>query len=219
MSQEGYFFFAAEVVDGLLVVKDVRFGLIDRGANFTEREQPFQLRRTDVAHAQSSHLTFPMQLLALLPHFVERDLVRLKLLAESHAAERRVNIDERLPLPHHRGHVGLVLFEALADVARRNAHLKRVGVAHHHEVGQVLVGELLGDEGAREGFIKTRHRRAGTGAIKHSHAVVVRYLMHARALVKMLVDPGAADADARQVAAAQVERVQERRDLFFDTSR
>ncbi len=50
MSQEGYFFFAAEVVDGLLVVEDMRFRLIDRGANFTEFEQPFELRRADVAN-------------------------------------------------------------------------------------------------------------------------------------------------------------------------
>ena len=90
VSQEGDFFFAAEVVDGLLVVKDVRLGLVHRGANFTEFEQPFELGRADVAHAQRADLAFAMQLLALLPHFIERDLVRLKLLAEPHAAERRV---------------------------------------------------------------------------------------------------------------------------------
>ena len=50
VSQEGYFFFAAEVVDGLLVVKDVRFGLIDRGADLAEFEEAFELRRADVAN-------------------------------------------------------------------------------------------------------------------------------------------------------------------------
>ena len=29
--------------------------------------------------------------------------------------------------------------------ARFHAHLKRVGVPHHHEVGQIFVGELFGD--------------------------------------------------------------------------
>jgi len=50
VSKEGDFFFAAEVVDGLLVVKDVRFGLVHRGANFTEFEEAFELRRADVAN-------------------------------------------------------------------------------------------------------------------------------------------------------------------------
>ena len=43
--------------------------------------------------------------------------------------------------------------------------------------------------------------------------------MHALALLEVLVEPGAADADARQVATAEVERVQEGLDLFFDASR
>ena len=76
---------AAEIEDGLLVVENMRLGLVHRGANFTEFEQPFELRRADVAHAQSSHLTFPIQILALLPDFIKRDLVRLKLLAEANA--------------------------------------------------------------------------------------------------------------------------------------
>ena len=54
---------------------------------------------------------------------------------------------------------------------------------------------------------------------RRTHAVAVSYLMDARALVKMLVEPGAADADARQVPAAQVERVEEDHDLLFDARR
>ena len=62
---------AAEVVDGLLVVVDVAFGLIDRGTDLAELEEPLQLRRAHVTHAQRADLAFAMQLLYFPPHFVE----------------------------------------------------------------------------------------------------------------------------------------------------
>ena len=37
--------------DGVLLVADVRLRFVDGRPNLTEREQPFQLRRADVAHA------------------------------------------------------------------------------------------------------------------------------------------------------------------------
>ena len=81
MSQEGYFFTLTEVVDGLLVVEDMRLGLVDRGPNLTEFEEAFELRRADVANAQRADLAFPIQRFALGPDFIERDLARLKLLS------------------------------------------------------------------------------------------------------------------------------------------
>ena len=98
MREKGYFLTATKLEDGFLVVVDVAFGLIDRGTDLAEFEQPFELRRADVADAESSHLAFPIQCLALLPHFIKRDFVRLKFLTKAHAAERCVDVDERLPL-------------------------------------------------------------------------------------------------------------------------
>ena len=91
-------------------------------------------------------------------------------------------------LAHHGRHVGLVRFEAFADVARFEAHLEGVRVAHHHEVGEILVGELLGDEDAREGLVKSRHSWAGASTIEHAHTVAVCDLMHALALLEVLVE-------------------------------
>ena len=81
---------AAELEDGLLVVEDVRFRLVDRGADLTEFEEALQLRRADVAHAETADLAFAVELFALLPDLIKRDLVRLEFFAEAHAAERRV---------------------------------------------------------------------------------------------------------------------------------
>ena len=90
MRQKGDLLAATKLEDGLLVVKDMRLGLVDRGADLTEFEEAFELGRADVADAESSHLSFPIQCLALLPHFIKRDFVRLKFLTKAHAAERRV---------------------------------------------------------------------------------------------------------------------------------
>ena len=68
----------------------MRFRLVDGRSNLAELEETFELGRADVANAQSSHLPLAVELLALLPHFIKRDLVRLKFLTKAHAAERRV---------------------------------------------------------------------------------------------------------------------------------
>ena len=216
MREESDFLAATKLEDGLLVVKDVRFRLVDCGTDLTKFEETFELRRADVAHAQSSHHPIAVELLALLPDLIKRDLVRLKLLAEAHAAERGVDIDERLPLAFHGSHFIYVGLEAFLHVARFNTHLKRVRVPHHHEVGQIFIRQLLGDRHAREGLVEAGHRRTRTGAIEHTHAIVVRYLVDALALLEVLVEARRADADARKISPAQVERVQERLDLRFD---
>ena len=98
MREESDLFFLAEVVDGLLVVQDMRLGLVNGRSNLAEFEEAFELGRADVAHAQTADLAFAVELFALLPDFIKRNLVRLKLLAESHTAKWRVDVDERLPL-------------------------------------------------------------------------------------------------------------------------
>ena len=90
MRKESDLLAAAEVVDGLLVVENMRLGLVNGRSDLAEFEQPFELGRADVANAQRAYLTFPIQSFTLLPDVIKRDLVRLKLLAESHAAERRI---------------------------------------------------------------------------------------------------------------------------------
>ena len=82
----------------MLVVEDVRLGLVNGRPNLAEFEEAFELGRADVAHAQTADLAFAVELFALLPDFIKRDLVRLKFFTKAHAAERRVDIDERLPL-------------------------------------------------------------------------------------------------------------------------
>ena len=91
MSQEGYFFTLTEVVDGLLVVENMRLGLVNGRPNLAELKETFELGGADVAHAESSYLTFPIQLFALPPDFIKCYLtVRREAFAETCAAERQV---------------------------------------------------------------------------------------------------------------------------------
>ena len=91
MRQKRYLFPAAEIINGLLVVEDVRFRLVDGRSNLAELKETFELGRADVANAQRAYLTFPIQCFTLLPDFIKCYLtVRREAFAETCAAERQV---------------------------------------------------------------------------------------------------------------------------------
>ena len=71
MREKGDLLAATKLEDGFLVVVDMAFGLIDRGADLTELQEPLQLRRADVTHAQRADLALAVEVLALPPNVVE----------------------------------------------------------------------------------------------------------------------------------------------------
>ena len=215
MREESYLFTLTEVVDGLLVVEDMRLGLVDSGADLTEFEEAFELRRADVAHAETADLSLAVESLALLPHRVEGYVFVQRPPVEARAPERCVDVDEGLALACHRREQLMLFLQAPSDVPGLHAHRPRVRVANEHEVAQIFPSHLLRHARAVVEGAERRHRRTGVAAVPHAAALVVGVSVRARGFLEVFIQSSAAETDARQVAAAQVERVEKGFHLRF----